>query len=204
MSNNKILYTNQVSGETGKRVVDYFNSKGGCIEKSIMSDEEYDMLVAAKLQSSFNKEKALEVLGIDESQVREIPPVCFHGYTYNERILDKHNIQILSGECKDGEMRSSAYKITWIFFGDDEIYFFQEIFCLDCAVSWTMTDEFFYNDIVNFFTTKVTIYGKNIESTFSIMVPGETKDVSLVMSERNMAAIEGMKQKLREKKRQMR
>ncbi|MBQ6087434.1 MAG: hypothetical protein IJK96_05190 [Bacteroidales bacterium] len=197
MSNNNIVYTNVPSGETGQKVVEYFTNKGGCLGKETISDEQYEMMVATKVQSSFNKEKALEVLGIDESQVQEIPPICLHSYSYS---IPVNGVQILSVQGKDKEWRSSAYQVTWIFFSDHEIYFYREIFCMDCNASWAMTDEFFYEDVVNFYTTKETLWGEIKQVAFSIVVPEETKTVYLDMTERNLAAIEGMKQKLREKK----
>lgn len=195
-----------------KKVIKYFTT-GGCISDRI-SDEKYEMLVATRLQAASNKEHALEVLGLDESQVQEIPPVCFHGYLFEDALERNHfYTNLLKKRGNDDEWRSSAYMVSWIFFGDHEVYFYQEIFCMDSLDGRITTDEYFYDDIVNFYTVKdgkeelittgclgTGTRTQRVTPSFAIMVPGETKIVSLNMSERNMAAIEGMKQKLREKK----
>lgn len=165
-----------------------------------MSDEKYDMLVATRLQDIVSPRQALKVLGIDESQVQEIPPVCFHGYLFDDDTLEEMGVNILSAVGQDGEWRSSAYMVTWIFFGNDEIYFYQEVFCLNADYGWISTDEIFYTDVEAFYTLTTKEEGKKTETAFYIMQPGRKKEVRLTMNERNMAAIEGMKQKLREKK----
>ena len=194
-----------------KRVIKYFQT-AGCLSRA-MSDDEYDSLVATRLQAASNKEHALEVLGLDESQVQEIQPVCFHGYLYSDPKIEENNL-ILKKRGNDDEWRSSAYMVSWIFFGDHEVYFYQEVFCMDSLDGWVSTDEYFYDDIVNFYPIRdkkeeLIISGclgldsartQRVTPSFAILVPGETKLVSLNMTDRNMAAIEGMKQKLREKK----
>lgn len=196
-----------------KNVIKYF-STGGCLIDR-MSDDQYDTLVATRLQAASNKEKALEVLGLDESQVQEIQPVCFHGYVFEDPAVESNNI-IYKKRGKDDEWRSSAYEVSWLFFGDHEVFLYQELFCMDSLDGWVNTDEYFYKDIVNFNTERtkkeeLIVSGclgldsartQRVTPSFMIQVPDRYLKVWLAMSERNMAAIEGMKQKLREKKMQ--
>ena len=140
-----------------KRVIKYFQT-AGCLSRA-MSDDEYDTLVATRLQAASNKEHALEVLGLDESQVQEIQPVCFHGYLYEDSKIEENNL-ILKKRGNDDEWRSSAYMVSWIFFGDHEVYFYQEVFCMDSLDGWVSTDVYFYDDIVTMFVDWVkVVYG---------------------------------------------
>lgn len=70
--------------EEQKKVIRYFLGGGGCLA-STMKDEEYDALVQAKAKSMNFKQKALDKIGIDESQVNEIEPVHFEGYYFDEK-----------------------------------------------------------------------------------------------------------------------
>ena len=197
-----------------KKVIKYF-TETGCLSSS-MTDDAYDALIATRMQAFDYKKKALYSLGIDESQVSEIPPVCFHGYVFEDPRLEANNIEIRTKRGADEEWRSSAYMITWIFFGDDEVYYYQEVFCMDSFCGWSMTDEFFYKDIVNFYTvTSLTedllirgCLGRNsvriqrATHSFAIAVPDQQKLCTLDLTERNLAIVQGMKNKLRDKKMQ--
>lgn len=198
-----------------KKVIKYF-SDSGCASGA-MSDEDYDALIATRMQAFNYKQKALDSLCIDESQVSEIPPVCFHGYVFEDARLEASGTPIYSKRGADEEWRSSAYMITWIFFGDDEVFYYQEVFCMDSFSGWSMTDEFFYRDIVNFYTItnlseELLIRGclgrdsvrlQRATHSFAIAVPDQTKLCTLDFTERNIGIVQGMKNKLRDKKMNM-
>lgn len=61
-----------------KQVIKYFYGDGGCLS-STMKDDEYDAMVQAKVKSMDFRQKALNKIGLDESQVSEIEPVHFEG-----------------------------------------------------------------------------------------------------------------------------
>lgn len=189
--------------ENEKKVIRYF-LREGCLAGTI-SDEQYDQMVADKL-SEFNfKEKALDKHGLDEEMVQEIPPVTFDGYVFDNKSY------ALRG--KDGYWRSSKYQVTWIFFGESQVYFYQYTFNMDEAGKRESTEEYFYKDITNFSTAseteEVTSYDKNgsvtghhqIETNiFQLVVPGDKIKCSMKLNDETENIIKGMKNKLREKK----
>ncbi len=192
-----------------QRVIKYFLGAGGCLSSSL-SDEEYDALVMAKASSMNFKQKALNKIGLDESQVNEIEPVHFEGY-----LFDSKKTYAKSG--KDHKWRSSAYQISWIFFSATEVYVYQYTFNMDEEGKKEATEEYFYKDITNFSTSSDTVekeildkinckgeasyIRKNVDSNrFALVVPGDKFYCSMEQTDYTERAIQGMKAKLREKK----
>jgi len=182
------------------RAFKYLNPKsgcpGGCIEAFAgVKDEEYDQIVKNALNSLNLKQKALGKIGLDEDQLKEIPPVYFHGFHYK----DDANYRI----GKDGRLRSSKYSATWLFFSSTQVYMYQYIFDLTEDSKKEKTEEYFYKDITNFSTNTETIdvYGKKKEyNEFALVVPGDKFYCSMSGVPDADQAISAMKQKLREKK----
>lgn len=195
--------------EEQKKVIKYFLGGGGCLA-STMKDEEYDALVQAKAKSMNFKQKALDKIGLDESQVNEIEPVHFEGYYFDEK-------KTYAKWGKDRIWRSSAYQISWLFFSSTQVYVYQYTFNMDEDGKKESTEEYFYRDITNFSTSSDTVekevldkincngeatYArKNVDSNrFALVVPGDKFYCSMEQSDYTESAIQGMKAKLREKK----
>ncbi len=195
-----------------KKVIKYFYGDGGCLSflSPGLKDEDYDAMVQAQAKSIDFRQKALNKIGLDESQVREIEPVHFEGYWFDEK-------RTLAKWGKDKVWRSSAYQITWIFFSSSQIYVYQYTFNMDEDGKKESTEEYFYKDITNFSTTSDTIekyvldkisckgeatYArKNVDTNrFAIIVPGDKFYCSMDQNDYTERAIQGMKAKLREKK----
>ncbi len=187
-----------------KRVLNYFVMSGLIPMFTNLKDDDYDALVQAKRSSIDIKKKALDKIGLDESQVSEIPPVCFEGYEF-------YGMDCWKKVGKDGKPRSSAYSITQLFFSDTQVYMYQIIFSMDDDAKKERTEEYFYRDITNFATSseteqiseisgcrgKVTDRMANVRR-FSMVVPGDKFTCSTSQDiERQVSA---MKAKLREKK----
>ena len=68
------------SDDKGK-IIEYFIKPEGCLSKN-MSDEEYMSLVRAKRDSLNLKQKAIGKIGLDEDQIKEIPPAMFEGVCF--------------------------------------------------------------------------------------------------------------------------
>lgn len=192
-----------------QKVIKYFYGAGGCLSKGL-TDEEYDAMLKAKLNSMNIKAKALNKIGLDESQVNEIEPVHFEGYLFD----DKNAFALLG---KDRTWRSSAYQVSWIFFSDTQVYVYQYTFNMDEDGKKETTEEYFYKDITNFSTAsdsvekevvdkvsctgKTTYIRKNVDSNrFALVVPGDKFYCSMEQNDYTERAIQGMKAKLREKK----
>ncbi|MBQ9513816.1 MAG: hypothetical protein IJR66_02385 [Clostridia bacterium] len=197
--------------EEEKKVIDYFLATGlfgTSIMSGAMSDEEYDAMLKKRLNSLNLKAKALQKIGLDEDQLKEIPPVFFYGYE------DKINGGAAYGKLgKDGIYRTSAYSATYLFFSNTQMYMYNMIFDMASGAKKENTEEYFYKDITNFSTTSETMeymeYSgcmgkatkKQIEiSKFALIVPGDKFYCSTSGVKDADSAVNAMKQKLREKK----
>jgi hypothetical protein len=161
------------------------------------------------------KQRALQKLGIDEDQVKEIEPVCFEGFRE-----DHGKIHPYIGSA-EGTVVSSMYEITWLFFGDEQVYVYNHAFDTTDDSLVDTTQEYFYADITAFATSSDSIQKKVWEveekgcsssriskmttvnsELFRIVVPGEVFLCAYQDEGHAVQNISAMKQKLREKKQQ--
>lgn len=191
-----------------KQAIQYFLGSAGCMSK-VYTDEAYEAAVMAIAHGTDFKTRALNKLGVDESQVNEIPPVYFEGYMF-----DSNKAYAKLG--KDNKWRSSAYQVSWLFFSDSQVYVYQYTFNMDDNVRKEATEEYFYKDVTNFSSVSDTkefdvvttncmgstaVVKKTVNyDKFALVVPGEKFTCSMVQTEYTERAIQGMKAKLREKK----
>lgn len=200
-----------------KRVIDFFfdvgESKGcGCLSKSSsnLTIEEYIKLVQDKCNTLDLRNKAIAKIGLDESEIQEIPPITVSSFLYDDDVLIKVDNQIAV---------SSQYVITWIFFSATQIYTYKYIFDTTSDNTWEFTKDFFYSDVTCLTTTralkeKIDInitkgcltsgenYVKNnyVVETFEIIVPGTSYSFSMRNSETFEQSLQAAKAMLREKK----
>jgi hypothetical protein len=206
-------------------VIKYFKKPAGCFSKNI-SDEEFDALVQRKVESMGFKQKALDKIGLDESQVNEIEPVHFENY-YGlglDRNANKDRYWPKSFWVKRGidkKLRTNAYQVSWLFFSDKQVYVYQYTLNLNEDGKNERTEEYFYKDITNFSTTsdsaeqeqivakkgclgigaKTTVVRQNLDTDrFALIVPGDKFFCELVKNDYSESRIQAMKAKLREKK----
>ena len=193
-------HLSQGKTEEQKKVLRYFLLKndGGCLAKetkNLVSDSEFNRLVENFLVKNNPIQEALNRIGVDESQVQEVKPINFWGFTYdaNYRIWDK-----------SWDFKSSSVQTSWLFFSKDQVYIFQKTMKLDENSTKYRTEEYFYRDIVNFSTRteeRDLLGRKYIDNTFSVIVPGDKFDCTLPQNmDSAERSIQGMKAKLREKK----
>ncbi len=199
----KIALKEKRRTEEQKKVIRYFLNDG-CGAKR-MKDSEYDSMVANAINSMDFKKRALNKIGLDESELQEVAPVSFQGYRFNKA---------WGRRGEDGKWRSSCFQVSWLFFSSTQVYMYQYTLNMDCDDKKESTDEYFYKDITNFSTAseteevqtewdkKAQIWKKeNVETTqFSLVVPGDKLFCAMEPSEENERSIKGMKAKLREKK----
>ena len=93
---------------------------------------------AAKAQLKKVHSQALIKLGINNEAVKEIPPIVFDGYIYNDAMVKKGI---------DGKYRSDKYKALVFFFSSNEIYCYSYEFSLTSDVQNETTYVFQYRDI---------------------------------------------------------
>ncbi|MDR0531353.1 MAG: hypothetical protein LBG83_04730 [Oscillospiraceae bacterium] len=203
----------RIKGKTQQQadVITYFyGGKGGCFGEKTLSDAEYDALVRSKADALNLQQKALDKLGLDISQVREINPVCLEGWFHNGN-------KTYSRRGGDRVLRSSSYQITWLFFSSSQVYCYQYLINMDDDGKREDSQEFFYRDIVNFSTkTKAVEYQQRVgggcmkepevkhftddTDEFRLVVPGDQFTCAYTQSDAVTRSIRAMQQKLREKK----
>lgn len=179
------------------KTIEYF-CKEGCMTNTI-SDEEYLDMVRRKRDSMNFKQKALSKIGLDEDEVSEIPPAMFEGFVYKNAYAKQN---------ASGKWVSSAYQVSWIFFSSTQVYLYSYTFNMDEDKKNERTDEFFYKDVTSFSTlsesdTAHGLGGKRFAVTseqFAMVVPGDKLFMAMGDNQNADAIIQGMKQKLREKK----
>ena len=64
----------------------FYGASGGCMHAGGMTVEEYQKKVQAKRDALNTKAMALRKLGIEEEEVKEIAPVTFEGYIFNDKV----------------------------------------------------------------------------------------------------------------------
>ncbi len=196
-----------------QRAIDYlFNAKRGCLNfLSInpFTTQEYIDYVNRICSSTNFYAKALQKLGLDESQVQEIQPIMLTSFVYDDdcRVRVDNNVAL-----------SSQYSIAWIFFSDTQMYTYKYIFDTTSDNTWEITNDFFYSDITCFTTIQANkekirvIPGKGclhkediiknhyVVDTLEIIVPGTSYRISLTNSTTVEQSIQAAKAMLREKK----
>lgn len=188
----------------------FYGAKGGCLSSG-MTVEEYRQKVRARLNGLDTKSMALRKLGIDEEEVQEIAPVTFEGYVFNDKVDN------LVARASTNSWVSSEYMITWLFFGEREVFIYQYSFSMTSDSKKENTMQYFYQDVTNFTASSET-YQKLIADTsgcmgntqymqasanadeFKIVVPGDTLRCSMTPTDNTDVAIRGMRNKLREMK----
>lgn len=188
----------------------FYGASGGCMSSG-MTVEEYRQKVRARLNVLDTKSMALRKLGIDEEEVQEIAPVTFEGYVFNDKADN------LVARASTNTWVSSEYMITWLFFGEREVFIYQHSFSMTSDSKKENTMQYFYQDVTNFTASSETYQKLVAESSgcmrgaqymqasanadeFKIVVPGDTLRCSMTPTDSTDAAIRGMRNKLREMK----
>lgn len=185
----------------------FFNS--GMFQKKV-SDAQYDEMIQAKVKSTDFKKKALNKIGLDESEVQEVAPVNFEGYVFDNKKA--------YAKCgNDRKWRSSAYQISWLFFSSTQVYVYTYLLNMDEDGKKEATEEYFYKDITNFSTSSDTVEREIVEykgclgkeskervnidtNQFQLTVSGAKQYCAMEQNDTTERAVQGMKAKLREKK----
>jgi hypothetical protein len=127
--------------EEQKKAIDflYKAGNGGCLGgKASMTMQEYMGLVQRKCRAMNLQARALQKIGLDPSQVQEIPPIVLSSFVYDDDCLIRVDSNIAV---------SSQYSITWIFFSATQMYTYKYIFDTTSDNTWELTKDFFYSDI---------------------------------------------------------
>lgn len=189
----------------------FYGADGGCMSSG-MTVQQYQQKVKVRLAGLNTRQMALKKLGIDEDEVREVAPFSFEGYIFTDRSDN------LVARASANTWVSSDYQITWIFFGEKELFIYQYSFSMTSDSKRENTMQYFYRDVTNFASASDT-HQKWISEPrggcsggceyrqvsadadeFKIVVPGDTLRCSMTSTDNTDAAIRGMRNKLREMK----
>jgi hypothetical protein len=197
----KKAYLKGASAEQ-KKAINYFIPDTGC--KGLFSgvkDEDYDAVVEAAVKACNSYKRALDKIGLDESELKEIPPVTLYGYEDSA----------FSKTTASGAYRSNLYSITHLFFSSTQVYMYQIIVNTMKNEKKERTEEYFYKDITNFSTASDTIESLQFKGCagaphrisveiqkFALIVPGDKFSCATYGDIDQQ--VKAMKNKLREKK----
>jgi hypothetical protein len=188
-----------------QQVIKYFVDAGGCLSfigiGKPISDAEYERMLFSRRDSMDYRARALAKINLDLDELKEVPPAHFEGYKFQDCYAKK---------TAKGNWVSSAYEVAWLFFGSEQVYLYTYTFHMDEDFKSERTREFFYKDVTSFTTDAETETAHGLgdkrfqvqTNKFAMIVPGDKLFVSMEGVKDPDAVIQGMKQKLREKKKQ--
>lgn len=200
-----------------KDIIDFFASEYGgagcgCLNKSSrsMSMDEYQKRVGERCNQLNLKAKAMMKIGLDESEISEIAPICLNSYKFDDDAYVKveNNVAV-----------SSKYCVSWIFFSATQMYTYSFTFDMTSDNTWEETNDFFYQDITCFTTRNKVVeriitetgkgcFGKGestyksnyVVDTLEITVPGRSHTISMRDASVQAQSIQAAKSMLRERK----
>lgn len=168
--------------------------------KKLMTDDEFEALVNAKIESLNIGQLGLERLGLDVDQVREIRPIVLR-----DKVIDETSLIVQEGYS----LHSSTQYVTYLYFTDEQLFVYKIQFDMCCSMQDEWTSEFFYQDIcdVSSHTSRNILKGENFEfeySTVAFNIIASNSSIGFDMAGDNekIGSIQAMKQKIREKKAQ--
>ena len=200
--------------EAQKQAIDFLFGEGnggcGCLKsKSAMTMQSYNAMVQQKCQSLNLYQRAMAKIGLDPSQVQEIPPIVLHSYVYDEDCLVR---------VDDNTAVSSQYSVAWIFFSDMQMFTYKFIFDTTSDNTWEFTKDFFYTDVTCFSTLqrvhekirytpgagclKSESINKShyVSDCLELIVPGTSYSFSMKSTPEIQQSIQAAKAMIREKK----
>lgn len=165
-----------------------------------VSDQQYDQSVAQNLVNI--KQRALNKLGVDEEEVKEIEPLVVSGYKFMGASKFKKG--------KDYLWRTNRFEVTMLFFSANEVHCYNYAYNTTDSQQSEKTDVYFYQDVVSVSTESKSANvvdsqtGKpdvaNYE-TFKLQTAGgNALDVSIRDLDDAQRSINAMRQLLRAKK----
>lgn len=129
------------------KCIDFFVSsvpskkKGcACVKSGGWTIDDYCAHVQGIVDSLNIKAKAIEKIGLDESQISEIPPIHLASFKRTDTLYTK----VSEDQSK---FVTNVYQITWIFFSATQIYTYTYTFDTTSDDSTELTRDFFYTDV---------------------------------------------------------
>jgi hypothetical protein len=207
------------------KCIDFFfapdvKKKKGCLKPKDWTIDDYCAHVQNKIDELELKLRALEKIGLDESQISEIPPIYLSSFVRGSDLYIKTN-----EDCS--KYVTNKYYVTWIFFSATQLYTYTYVFDTTSDDVVEATKDFFYSDITCIRTeheVEEAIYevkkkgclafiksifgGKNVKyvhnnrhwDTLQITVPNDSYSFCCRTTETLEQSIQAAKAMIREKK----
>lgn len=226
-----------------KKVIKYFNSTGLLGAIFGISNATFDAILGNKINAcrQWINARALNVHGMDADEVKETTHILVENYASESRFFKIFN---------DRTFRTSEYQVTYLLFGEKQMYVYSHTFDLTSENTTEHTREYFYEDITNVDVTQKKIefpnprplryllggigcivlgallalipfigvlfavcglvagiivmfflgYSRSVVDNLVLRLTVSGDEFICAMKPENMAAIQGMKAKIREKK----
>ena len=136
--------------ETQCKCIDFFlddaegqGKKGcGCLKKAAggWTFDDYCRHVSNIVNSLNLKQRAIAKIGLDESQISEIPPILLSSFRRGDDLYYKTNDD-------HSKYVTNKYSVTYIFFSATQLYTYTYVFDTTSDNSSETTRDFFYSDI---------------------------------------------------------
>lgn len=168
-------------------VVRYFFGDNGC-----MSDQQYFEMLVYKRDSLASRNKVLEIIGMDESQVAEIYPIYREEYVYSWTMYSGSINKPFANKNVNGFNVSSRYHVSWTFFSDNLLINYDIVFDMDKSWKQEKVTEIYYHDISN--------YNINNNIINLVLTNGQTHRLDFSDNMYAGATMQGLIQKIRESK----
>ena len=127
------------------KCIDFFltpdtNKKKGCLKPKDWTIDDYCAHVQRIVDSLNLKQRAIEKIGLDESQISEIPPIYLSSFVRGSDVYIKTSEDY-------SKYVTSKYSVTWIFFSAEQLYTYTYILDTTSDNAVERTRDFFYSDI---------------------------------------------------------
>lgn len=127
------------------KCIDFFlaidvKEKKGCLQPHSWTIDDYCAHVQQIIDNLNLKQRAIEKIGLDESQISEIPPI------YLASFVRGNDLYVKTSEDYSKYV-TNKYSVTWIFFSATQLYTYTYIFDTTSDNSREYTRDFFYGDI---------------------------------------------------------
>ena len=129
------------------KCIDFFlapeanDKKGcGCFKPKEWTIDDYCAHVQNIVDGLNLKQRAIEKIGLDESQISEIPPIHLASFARGNDLYIKTNEDY-------SKYVTNKYSVTWIFFSATQLYTYTYIFDTTSDNTVEYTRDFFYSDI---------------------------------------------------------
>ena len=153
----KLIAAEKKKGRTKEqcKCIDFFYSvddggkKKGCFSSVTkpMTMDQYLTYVDGLANSLNIKERAIEKIGLDESEISEIEPINLASFVRKGDGVEVKYENMKIGKLIKPVMVSNKYSTTWIFFSQKQIYTYTYIFDTLTDSIEEYTRDFFYRDI---------------------------------------------------------